>query len=417
MMCSTVIGSERVMSRGQKRLRVATVHAAWFVLMISCSETSTEGGTGAPETSTSNGGAAAGPALGGTEASSSDASTGIGGATTVSMTSGDSGGTLSGGTSTADGDTGAGDTTGVGLTTGGSNTSTGQGSGGVSASSDTGSGGSNGTTTGSPITCSSADWLAGDQTISVMHDGIEREYVVHVPQSYTGTTPVPLMLAIHGAHNTPAMVRTWSQMDAVADENGFIVAYPAGLDCWNSGLILPGCTAADDDFGFLLAVVSDIQSHACIDQKRVYAAGISNGSMMAQYLGCEAADIFAAVAGVAAGVAGSCSPSRPIAVFYLHGTEDTTVSYSSAEPSVTGWADRDGCNPTPVETYNMGSTICESYPDCDDGVEVEFCTVNGMGHCWPEDTGCGPGGGPQFGVTDFKASPRIWEFFERHPLP
>jgi len=223
------------------------------------------------------------------------------------------------------------------------------------------------------------------------------------------------MLVIHGAHNTPALVRGWSQMDPVANQNGFIVVYPAGLDCWNAGGILPGCTAAADDVGFLKAVVGDVESNACIDQKRVYATGISNGSIMAQYMGCQAADIFAAVGGVAGGV-GRCSPSRSLSVFYVHGTADQTVSYSSAQPNVTGWANRDGCNSTPVESYNQGSTRCVTYQGCRDGNEVEFCTVTGMGHCWPEDTRCGPGGGPQFGVTDFKASPMMWEFFQRHPL-
>jgi polyhydroxybutyrate depolymerase len=213
------------------------------------------------------------------------------------------------------------------------------------------------------------------------------------------------------------MARNWSKMDAVSDANGFIIAYPAGLDCWNAGGILGGCTAADDDLGFLKAVVSDVESHACIDRKRVYATGISNGSMMAQYMGCQAADIFAAVGGVA-GTAGRCSPSRPISVFYVHGTEDKTVGYSSAQPNVTGWATRNGCGTTPVETYNnQGSTKCVTYQGCTQGVEVAFCTVTGMGHCWPEDTNCGPGGGAQFGVMDFKASPMMWEFFQKHPLP
>lgn len=205
-------------------------------------------------------------------------------------------------------------------------------------------------------------------------------------------------------------------MDPVADQNGFIIAYPAGLDCWNAGGILPGCTAADDDVGFLKAVVSDVEGHACIDPKRVYATGISNGSIMAQYMGCQAADTFAAVGGVAGGV-GRCTPSRPLSVFYVHGTADRTVPYSSAQPNVTGWANRDSCDSTPVETYNKGSTRCVTYQGCKDGVEVEFCTVTDMGHCWPEDTGCGPGGGPQYGVTDFKASPMMWEFFQRHSLP
>jgi len=266
--------------------------------------------------------------------------------------------------------------------------------------------------------CPSGGWAPGDQTITLTHDGIERVYEVHVPPAYMGTTPVPLVLTIHGAHNTPGMVRSWSRMNTVADENGFIVAYPAGVDCWNSGFALPGCTAADDDVGFLTTVVADIESHTCVDPKRVYAAGISNGAMMAQRLACEKADIFAAVAGVAGPLGFSpCTPSRPISVVYVHGTEDATVGYSSARPTVNGWAMRNGCTDSPIETYNLGSTVCETYQGCSDGVEVVFCTVTGMGHCWPEDSNCGPGGGPSFGVTDFKASPFMWDVFERHPLP
>jgi polyhydroxybutyrate depolymerase len=247
--------------------------------------------------------------------------------------------------------------------------------------------------------------------------GDQRSYVVHIPAGYTGMTAVPLMLVIHGAHNTPAMARSWSQMDPVSNQNGFIVMYPAGLDCWNAGGILPGCTAAMDDVGFLKAAISDVESHTCIDPKRVYATGISNGSIMAQYMGCQAADIFASVGGVAGGV-GNCKPSRPLSVFYVHGTADTTVNYSSAQPNVDRWAKVDGCTGTAVETYNnMGSTKCVTNQTCTAGTEVTFCTVTGMGHCWPEDTQCGPGGGPMYGVTDFKASPMMWEFFQKHPMP
>jgi polyhydroxybutyrate depolymerase len=65
----------------------------------------------------------------------------------------------------------------------------------------------------------------------------------------------------------------------------------------------------------------------------------------------------------------------------------------------------------------MGSTKCVTYGGCQQGSEVVFCTVTGMGHCWPEDTSCGPGGGAMYAVTDFKASPMMWSFFQRHPMP
>jgi polyhydroxybutyrate depolymerase len=249
-----------------------------------------------------------------------------------------------------------------------------------------------------------------------MFGGVSRAYEVHIPPSYTGTTPVPLVMTIHGAHNTPTMVRTWSKMNPVADQNGFIVVYPAGVDCWNAGFTIGGCAAAPDDVGFLKAVVADVESHACIDTKRVYATGISNGSMMSQYLACQASDVFAAVGGVSGGASCRTTP-RAISVFYVHGTEDKTLGFSGAQPNVNGWVMRNGCSTTPMETHNMGSTKCVTYGNCREGAEVVFCTVTGMGHCWPEDSNCGPGGGPTYGVMDFKASPMMWEFFKKHPLP
>jgi polyhydroxybutyrate depolymerase len=265
--------------------------------------------------------------------------------------------------------------------------------------------------------CTSGGWSPGDQRITLTHGGIEREYEVHLPPSYTGTTRVPLVMTIHGAHNTIAMVKGWSKMNPVADANGFIVVYPQAVDCWNAGFTIGGCEAAPDDVGFLKAVVAEVESHACIDPKQVYATGISNGSMMSQYLACEASDVFAAVAGVAGGAQCRNTVPRPVPLFYVHGTEDKTIGYSGAQRTADAWVMRDGCSTTPMETYNMGSTKCVTYGACREGAEVVFCTVTGMGHCWPEDSNCGPGGGAAYGVTDFKASPMMWEFFKRHPLP
>jgi len=275
--------------------------------------------------------------------------------------------------------------------------------------------GGTGAAGGSLSTGPDGGWAPGKQTINTQWGGVARHYVVYVPKSYTGTSLVPLVLVIHGAHNTPAMVESWSQMDPLSEQNGFIVAYPAALDCWNAGGILPGCTAADDDVGFLKNVVAEVESHASIDPKRVYATGISNGCIMAEYLGCQAADTFAAVGGVSGPTPQSCPSSRPISVFYVHGTADTTIPFSNAQPNVTSWATRDGCNMSPVQVYNQGSTACVVYQGCTAGVEVEFCTVTGLGHCWPEDTICAPQSGA--GVSDFKASPPMWEFFSQHRMP
>jgi adenosylhomocysteinase len=61
----------------------------------------------------------------------------------------------------------------------------------------------------------------------------------------------------------------------------------------------------------------------------------------------------------------------------VHGTEDKTIGYSGAQRTVDAWVMRNGCNTTPRETYNMGSTKCVTYGACREGAEVVFCTVTG----------------------------------------
>jgi polyhydroxybutyrate depolymerase len=219
------------------------------------------------------------------------------------------------------------------------------------------------------------------------------------------------MMVIHGAHNTPALAESWSQMDPLSEQNGFIVIYPAALDCWKVGTTtLPGCTSADDDVGFLNNVITEVESHACIDTKRVYVTGISNGSMMAQYMGCHFADTFAAVGGVAA--EGGCAASRPLPFFYVLGTADEIVGWDNGANAL-NWAKRNNCNTTaPMTVYNQDSNTCIVYQGCDAGVEVEFCKVTGMKHCWPDN--CYQGSS---GFQPFKASPLMWQFFSRFTLP
>ena len=58
--------------------------------------------------------------------------------------------------------------------------------------------------------------------------GQTREYILYVPKSYDRTKPAPLVISMHGAMNSPSFQMQVSQWNTTADENGFIVVYPAG---------------------------------------------------------------------------------------------------------------------------------------------------------------------------------------------
>jgi polyhydroxybutyrate depolymerase len=152
---------------------------------------------------------------------------------------------------------------------------------------------------------------------------------------------------------------------------------------------------------------------------------MSNGGFMSHRLGCEAADIFAAVAPVAGKVGiANCAPSRPMPVMAFHGTADGLVAYNSGSlsgetPQATvpetaqNWADRDGCTEGPTETYRNGTVTCQTWTKCKADVTVTLCTAEGAGHCWPGQAGC------PFGAStvDIDASREISKFFRKFSLP
>lgn len=201
--------------------------------------------------------------------------------------------------------------------------------------------------------CEGGTLASGTFTFDLTYNGVSYPgYIVHVPPSYDGTKRTPLVVNWHGLTSTAAQQQGFSAMDPVSDEKGFIVVYPNSPDAsWNAGPAWPA--AGRDDAGYGVALVEEISKQACIDSKRVYATGMSNGGMMTHRLGCEYADVFAAIAPVAGKVGlADCNPSRPMPVMHFHGTVDPLVAYDngflsgenlSVPDTLQKWAARDGC--------------------------------------------------------------------------
>jgi Poly(3-hydroxybutyrate) depolymerase len=254
----------------------------------------------------------------------------------------------------------------------------------------------------------------GDYHATLMFEGYARSYDLHVPPQYDGKTPLPLVFALHSFGSDAATFANVTGFNKEADANGFFVVYPQGLDnSWNAGTCCrPSSQQVFNDSGFIKTLLVKLKSDLAVNDSRVYAAGLSNGGMLAYRLACDDSEDFAAIAPVAAtSVVESCNATGPVSVFAVHGTADEAVPYNNSTRSasalpvppavdaVFSWAQRDGTVSVPRQQVEGNLTVT-TYGRGANGTEVVLYTLNGGTHVWP---------------TKIPTTDLIWRFFELHP--
>src|SRR4051812_21450711 len=170
----------------------------------------------------------------------------------------------------------------------------------------------------------------GDLPGELMFGGLPRTYQLHVPAGLDHAAG--LVINLHGAGQTGGEQAAVTNYNAVADQHGFVVAYPDGIDfSWADGR---GASIPDrqgvDDVGFLVALINHLTHDYGIEPGRVFATGMSAGAFMATRLACERADLVSAIAPMAGtlGAAFPCAPSRPVSVLQMNGTADPVVPFN-----------------------------------------------------------------------------------------
>jgi polyhydroxybutyrate depolymerase len=269
-------------------------------------------------------------------------------------------------------------------------------------------------------------------------DGRERTYRLYVPESLPIEHAAPLLIGLHGGTGWAEQFEENSRFDHLAEANGFIVAYPDGIGAagtgalrtWNGGYCCgPAARNNVDDVAFVRAMLQEIERDYRIDPDSVFAAGHSNGGIMAYRLACELSDRIAAV-GVVAGSLGieRCEPEHPVSLLHIHGTADRNhpidggrgegisgVSFRPAIDGVRRFVEANGCRPAAVVNRD-GDVEVQRWLGCRDGTEVAFVTIDGASHAWP---GSDPRsfsarhlvGEPYAG---YDASAHLWAFFAAH---
>jgi poly(3-hydroxybutyrate) depolymerase len=242
----------------------------------------------------------------------------------------------------------------------------------------------------------------GTSTVNLQSGGMNRSYLLHIPPGYDGTKPLPLVFDVHGYTSFASEQLMRSKWDQMADKEGFVLIDPEGVNkSWNAGSCCGG--NSQDDVKYFRDVVAKATAELCIDKKRVYVSGHSNGGAMTYRLACEAADIFAAVAPVCGWMTVSnCNPARPIPVLAIRGLNDGTVKISGADADIDEWLSNDKCAKDQVTT----SGVCKTYNSCDAGTQVMDCRPRGDHNFFYANN-----------PDNYLVPDNAWPFFKQFSLP
>ena len=173
---------------------------------------------------------------------------------------------------------------------------------------------------------------------------LTREYILHVPANYNADGDYPLVIVYHGFGDCAAFwadaMENFYEFNDLADEEGFFVAYPQAAYRPDKEDVYwePGNYAGENiylnDVYFTEEMIHHIAQDYSINLSEVYAAGYSNGGMIAYSVGCSRGDLVAGI-GIMSGAmldgADSCDDNFPVPVIIFHGVGDYILPYYGDE--------------------------------------------------------------------------------------
>ncbi|MDA3927347.1 MAG: carbohydrate-binding protein [Prolixibacteraceae bacterium] len=245
-------------------------------------------------------------------------------------------------------------------------------------------------------------------TVSIAQEDIEvgettRKMLAYAPSGIKDNSP--LLISMHGMNQDIAYQQNQSKWEDVADENGFVVVYPAGINnSWDIG--------GTSDTDFILAIIDEMAKRYSIDRNRVYLSGFSMGGMMTYHAATLIADKIAAFAPVSGYLMGgpNTNSSRPIPIIHTHGTTDDVVAFSGVQTCLDAWIERNGCPTTAVVTKPYPADKPSSngtkyyWGKGKDNVEIVLISLTGNGH-WHSNN-----------VNGVHTSKEIWNFCKNYSL-
>ncbi|MGW7517592.1 alpha/beta hydrolase family esterase [Streptomyces sp. NPDC054796] len=261
-------------------------------------------------------------------------------------------------------------------------------------------------------------------TRTLTSGGQERSYVVHLPDGYRDGRAYPVALAYHGQGRTSAYME---ELTGFSGLKNTIAVYPQGAPGTEDGKPswqgAPYSAPGVDDVRYTADVLDALERDLCVDQRRVHAAGKSNGGGFVALLACrmpERIASFSAVSGAYYPQAGTCEPTREAPVLTFHGQADTTIPYGGEPakglPALPDWlAERAalaGCAPGARDRDKGDGVTVRTWHGCDGRGALVHYRIASLAHDWPSTTPNPDSETPA--VMD--ATPVIERFMRTHPL-
>jgi polyhydroxybutyrate depolymerase len=291
----------------------------------------------------------------------------------------------------------------------------------------------------------SSTFAQQDLNRTILVDGIERSYVLHLPLSFHSFKKIQVIFALHGNEVDNAGAINLYNLNDLADEKHFIIVYPSAIGRnWN----MPGTShdsAANtndsdnaSDVHFISAVIDTLASKYKEDTSRVFVTGMGRGGMFALYLASKLPGRIKAVAAVCSSIPKTFAESfkfvHPVPVLLINGTTDPLLNYNGGKAKITkpGEENADMLSTEDLVDKIVKTDSCDIDPDVEDvprnkdggdecsavetiyscKVTIDFIAIINGGHTWPGKFQYLPKIFPGKVCPDFNAEDRIIQFFK-----
>lgn len=256
-----------------------------------------------------------------------------------------------------------------------------------------------------------------------------REYIVYLPKDLSANSP--LIFVCHGYSGSAESIMNETQMNLLADTNGFAICYPQGLTdknnktFWEVGYSFTQDRKVDD-VAFLTKLVTHLQEKYNLSKENTFATGMSNGGDMSIMLACNAPTVFKAVAPVCGSlmkkVYNSCGNSIPIPICMINSTSDKITWWEGDMADRQGYGaylpvlathnffvKKNHCTQFSIDTLpninfkDSSFVVCEKHTNGMGGNQVWLYSIVNGNHNWAGHSG----------NMDISASKEVWAFFKQ----